>query len=236
MSNNIIEAKQKFEEIGYCTFSLKDFDLEFYELIKDYMFCTSEDNFNDFFTTFRFDSDKIETVFREMESFEVANSKKEEMLQNSDNEKVSQCWFYENKFIDFEKYLVEKRNLKEKNIKKYLQNKITDICKYFYNDTSLESKFNFNELQLTLYNKGCRFQQHIDGVGINFCSIIIYLNENYNKEYGGLLLLNDEQIVPELGKVALMDLETHAARHGVSEVTDGPGRFAILCFPTKIES
>jgi len=233
MNENLIEAKSKFDTIGYCTFSLKDFDLEFYEFIKDYVYCNSNDNFKEFFKTFRFDSTELETIIRDVESFEIADSKKEELLSKYGNHTISQCWYYDFKFDDFEKLLAKKRNSKKKNIREYFENKITDICEYFYQNSSLKENLLLDELQLSLYNKGCRFGQHLDSIGSNYCSIIIYLNEDYKDEYGGLLLLNDEKIVPEIGKVAIMDLEKHQVRHGVSEVISGPGRFAILCFPKK---
>jgi hypothetical protein len=61
--------------------------------------------------------------------------------------------------------------------------------------------------------------------------MILYLNENYNRNDGGLLVFNDELITPELGICAVMDLTKHDIKHGVTKVIGGPGRFAVLSFP-----
>ena len=104
--------------------------------------------------------------------------------------------------------------------------------KYLYDyDDSVE--IDHNELQLTLYNKNCRFTPHKDNPESEYiCTITIYLNENYNKDNGGLLFLDGESITPELGTCAVMDLQTHDIEHGVTEVTAEIGRFALLSFPT----
>ena len=43
-------------------------------------------------------------------------------------------------------------------------------------------------------------------------------------------------ITPEFGICAIMDLTKHDIRHGVTEVIDGDGRFAILSFPKILNS
>jgi Rps23 Pro-64 3,4-dihydroxylase Tpa1-like proline 4-hydroxylase len=85
---------------------------------------------------------------------------------------------------------------------------------------------------LTYYNNKCKFTPHVDEYAVKLCSILVYLNENYDKNNGGLLLLNDEEVIPTFGKCAIMDLSTHHIKHGVSEVIGGIGRYAILSFPT----
>ena len=108
---------------------------------------------------------------------------------------------------------------------------LNDIVKFLY-DLEDGVELSHKELQLTYYNKDCRFVPHTDGpqTGI-LCSMILYLNENYNRDNGGLLVFNDELITPELGICAIMDLTKHDIKHGVTKVVDGPGRFAILSFP-----
>ena len=87
-------------------------------------------------------------------------------------------------------------------------------------------------LTYTMYNKQCYIHKHQDGLSpYKICNILLYLNEDYNRNDGGLLVFNDELITPELGICAVMDLTKHDIRHGVTKVIGGPGRFAILSFP-----
>jgi Rps23 Pro-64 3,4-dihydroxylase Tpa1-like proline 4-hydroxylase len=88
------------------------------------------------------------------------------------------------------------------------------------------------EIQFSYYNKNCRFVPHHDSLETgNICSILIYLNENYDSNNGGLLILGNEEINPIFGRCAIMDLTKHDIRHGVTEVISGDGRYAILSFP-----
>ncbi len=217
MNTNFETAKQHFIEKGYCEFSIKDLDINFYNFLENNLLCDESSNIQHKFYKFRFDSQDLETKYKsETESYIDAREKLEELLNNTDNEKISQSWYYSHDFDEGHRDIIKKG--------------IYNICKYFY-DLSDNQKLNNDELQLTYYDKGCRFTPHHDGVSINLCSMIIYLNKNYNKDNGGLLLLNDEEIVPEFGNVALMDLSKFNISHGVTEVTNGIGRFAILDFP-----
>lgn len=218
MNKNFETAKQHFIEKGYCEFSIKDFDIEFYNFLENNLICDEHNNIQDKFYVFRFDSDNLETRYHsETKSYLDAKTKKEELLNDSNsNLNVSQCWYFSNEFENGHRNVIEEG--------------IYNICKYFY-DLSDDTKLNNNELQLSYYDKGCKFSTHSDGMTVNLCSIIIYLNKNYNKDNGGLLLLNGEEVIPEFGNVALMDLSKHDISHGVTEVIGGPGRYAILDFP-----
>ena len=218
MNNNSTDAKQHFLEHGYCNASLKDIDLEFYNYLEANFVCDEEKNLQNKFYKFRFDASKdFRTKYTsETQSYEDARLKKEELLNSWDTSEISQCWYMYNGFKTSERIII--------------QNGIYNICKYFY-DLPDNNSLNNNELEFSYYDKGCRFHVHKDAATINLCSIIIYLNRNYNKENGGLLLLNGEEIIPEFGNIGFMDLSTHDISHGVTEVTGGPGRYAILSFP-----
>jgi Rps23 Pro-64 3,4-dihydroxylase Tpa1-like proline 4-hydroxylase len=217
MNNSFTDAKEHFLKHGYCNASLKDIDLNFYNFLESKFICNEETNLQNKFSILRFDSDTLNEVYRsESNSFEDACIKKEEFLSSSDDSKISQCWYYSHSIEYFDKVKIAKG--------------IYNICKYFY-DLPEEGSLNNNELQLTYYDKGCRFTPHRDGATINLCSIIIYLNKDYKKENGGLLLLNGEEIIPEFGNIGFMDLSKHNISHGVTEVIGGPGRYAILDFP-----
>lgn len=210
-------AKEHFLQHGYCNASLKDIDLDFYNYLEANFVCDEEKNLKDKFFQFRFDAKDFRTRYiSETQSYEDAKIKKEELLNSYDNEEISQCWYMYNQFKHTERLII--------------QNGIYNICKYFY-DLPDNGSLNNNELELTYYDKGCRFHVHHDAITTNLCSIIIYLNKNYNKENGGLLYLNGEEIIPEFGNIGFMDLSKSDVSHGVSEVIDGPGRYAILSFP-----
>jgi len=217
MNSSFTDAKEHFLKHGYCNASLKDIDLDFYNYLEANFLCDEEKNLQDKFYRFRFDSEKFETrYYSETKSYEDARLKKEEYLNTYSKSKISQCWYGSYELDDKERRIIKRG--------------IYNICNYFY-DLNNENALDNSEAELTYYDKGCKFQEHRDGVSVNLCSIIIYLNKNYKKENGGLLYLNGEEIIPEFGNVGLMDLSKHDIRHGVSEVIDGPGRYAILDFP-----
>jgi Rps23 Pro-64 3,4-dihydroxylase Tpa1-like proline 4-hydroxylase len=218
MNNSFETAKEHFLEHGYCNASLKDIDLDFYNYLEANFLCDEQKNLKDKFFQFRFDAAN-EFRFRytsNTKSHEDAKLKLEELLSSHDGSTTSQCWYMFNGFKQTERIII--------------QNGIYNICKYLYNledNVSLDT----SELELTYYDKGCRFKVHHDAITINLCSIIIYLNKNYNRENGGLLYLNGEEIIPEFGNIGFMDLSKSDISHGVSEVTGDIGRYAILCFP-----
>lgn len=232
MNQFIENAKKEFLDKGYTSFNIKNFDSEFASFIENNLACDYDKNFKECFFEGRFDSETLKTHFKK-ENFEEAEQYRKDLLKEHDwmdgeRPNMTQCWYWSH--IDYvQSYL----NIRDINLKKYIENKIYNILKFFY-EFSDNTELNQDELKFTLYNKDCVFTQHSDGIGVNYCSIIIYLNKNYNKEYGGLLLLNDEYVLPELGTVALMDLSKHNTKHGVSKVLDGPGRYAILSFPVIV--
>ena len=145
--------------------------------------------------------------------------KKEELLADCDDEYLSQCWYFNNNI--------------EPAISTEIRKGIDTIIKYFYGFQAID-RTKSDELSLTYYDEGCLFKPHHDGATENLCSMIIYLNKDYDESNGGLLVLNDGYVVPEFGQCALMDLSTHDIRHGVTKVTGGPGRYAILSFPKPV--
>jgi Rps23 Pro-64 3,4-dihydroxylase Tpa1-like proline 4-hydroxylase len=217
MNINHNDAKEHFIKYGYCNVSLKDIDLDFYNYLEQNFLCNEEKNIQDRLSIIRFDDDKTNEIYHtKPHSFKEARRKKEEFLSSSDSSKINQCWYFSHQITESERIEISKG--------------IYNICKYFY-DLKETDTLNNQELQLTYYDKGCKFISHHDGITINLCSIIIYLNKDYNRENGGLLLLNGEEIIPEFGNIGLMDLSKHDISHGVTEVIGGPGRYAILDFP-----
>ena len=89
----------------------------------------------------------------------------------------------------------------------------------------------------TYYNDGCVLKNHSDGTGTGrICALLIYLNEEYDENDGGILILNNEEkVIPTFGKVAIIDLQSFDTPHMVTKVTGGLGRFALLTFVKKKE-
>ena len=90
---------------------------------------------------------------------------------------------------------------------------------------------------LTLYTKGCLLGGHRDGKPDGYenfqqqkpANILIYLNKDYKKEYGGLFIVDDEEIVPNFADILFLNFtEDSDPFHEVSKVTEDVSRFALL--------
>ena len=90
---------------------------------------------------------------------------------------------------------------------------------------------------LTLYTKGCLLGGHRDGKPDGYenfqqqkpANILIYLNKDYKKEYGGLFIVDDEEIVPNFADILFLNFtEDSDPFHEVSKVTEDVNRFALL--------
>jgi hypothetical protein len=67
--------------------------------------------------------------------------------------------------------------------------------------------------------------------------MLIYLNEDYDAQDGGYLVLNNtEKVIPTFGRVAIIDLQTFDIPHMVTKVTGGIGRYALLSFVKPAEN
>ena len=116
------------------------------------------------------------------------------------------------------------------------ENYIKNIVRYFF-DFDESQDYTLFAPAISYYDKGCLLGNHSDGTGTGrICSLLIYLNEEYDENDGGILILNNEEhIVPTFGRVAIIDLQSFDIPHQVTKVTGGIGRFAILTFVKKIE-
>lgn len=90
---------------------------------------------------------------------------------------------------------------------------------------------------LTLYTKGCLLGGHKDGKPDGYerfpqqkpSNVLIYLNKEYKKEYGGLFIVDDEEIVPNFTDILFLNFtEDSDPFHMVSEVVKDINRFALL--------
>ena len=247
---NIKEAKEKLKKDGYTSFELKDFDEEFYNFLLP-LKCNEEKNLKNYYTHLRGDGgfhleeyredtskDKIK-IQTDFESFENAFKKKNEivhMLKTDSNCMMSQLWYYCNlsSIIPPDTTNVDRYTTKEpvSKFEKYVYN----ITKHFF-DFEDTQEFCLFAAMSTYYDEGCMLANHGDGTGTGrICAMLIYLNEEYDENDGGILILdNEEKVIPTFGKVAIIDLQSFDIQHQVTKVTGGIGRFALLTFVKKKE-
>ena len=227
---SIQEAKEKLKKDGCTFFNLKDFDEEFYDFLLR-LKCNEETNLKSKMNHLRLDieggitnipSKKVQ-IQHKFDSFEEANNAAELAIKDcyETNKSVTfmQYWYYNDL----------RTLLGNTGINTY-NNGIFNIVNYLY-DINV-SKLSTHSSQLTYYKKDCFLTRHSDGYGTGrICALLIYLNESYNEEDGGILILNNNQkIVPTFGTVAIIDLQSFDIPHEVTKVLDGIGRYACISF------
>jgi hypothetical protein len=229
-------------------FNLEDLNSELFKKLKRYLMCNEESNLQSCFKNLRADlkyvkSNKELFVDREYGSYEKANIKKNELIDllkfknvlGDDDLKLTgdQIWYFAhtneirlNKNFDkaFDGFL-----------EKFLKDTYEEIVRYFF-DFPTEQQFS-HHIEFTYYDNGCFLKNHSDGTGTGrICACLIYLNEDYNFDDGGYLVLqNTEKVLPKIGNVAIIDLQSFDIPHMVTEVTGGIGRYACLNFIRKAE-
>ena len=232
----LLEAKKSLSLNGYCDFDLKDFNEDFYNLFLSIKYEESDTNYLDEFTVVRFDmhDDTTDTHIQSRDvfnNFKEANTKKLEILNSFDKEYMAQLWLQS-----------QATPYADNNA---FPNVYYRILEYFYGKN--EETVNCG-LQWTCYSEDCFLKDHNDGQGDtyqNTCAILIYLNEEWEEEWGGNLILrntkntNDKNIsykvVPKFGKVAIIDLETFDTSHAVETVIGNHNRCTLLAFATAKE-
>jgi len=61
--------------------------------------------------------------------------------------------------------------------------------------------------------------------------VLIYLNEEYDENNGGVLILNtNEKVLPKIGNIAILDLSSFDIEHQVTEVIGEQNRYCVLSF------
>ena len=107
------------------------------------------------------------------------------------------------------------------------------IFSKYYSIDATTVKHNFMH---TLFNKDCFIKDHTDGGDSDrIAGLLIYLNEDYDKNNGGCLIVTDTQagdeieVVPELGRVVVLDYTKNQIPHEVTRVIEGE-RYAICNF------
>lgn len=229
----IQESKEKLQKEGYTWFELPELNTEFYNWLLQFK-CNDEVNIKDKILGLRADmintktNDK--TQYREdFETHSEANEKITELFGLMSNNEVKswQLWY----FSDFYSAV------KDEEDRLKFENYVKSLMMYFF-DFDETQEFTLFAPQFTYYDVGCHLENHSDGTGTGrVCALLIYLNETYDEKDGGVLILNNEEkVIPTLGRVAIIDLQTFDIPHMVTKVIDGPGRYALLSFVKKKEN
>lgn len=215
----------RLKKQGYSWCELSDVNPEFYNWLLP-LKCNKEKNLKKFINELRIDmhnkeipSNQIKETF---ENYDDAFKRKMEIINEyKDISNFYQIWYYTDLNRVFRPF-----NLEKDDYRKH----ITNIVSYFYN---MDKDKKYVDMSFcTYYDKGCHLENHSDGTGTGrICALLIYLNEEYDENNGGILVLNNnEKIIPTFGKVAIIDLQNFDIQHMVTEVVDGIGRYALLSF------
>jgi Rps23 Pro-64 3,4-dihydroxylase Tpa1-like proline 4-hydroxylase len=234
---NVEEAKSQLKLKGYCQFNLQDLNKNLYDKLKNSHMCNSEKNFKEKFNSVRADfrmDGIIKRVQNDYKSYQDAKEVIDDLLQKyntAEIDSLSQIWYrtsidklYDTNNSTFETY---------QDHAEFINDMYNEIVYTMYDNHKGDELTHM--LDYTYYDKGCRLDNHSDGSGTGrICACLIYLNENYDQNDGGCLVLNNtELILPIIGNVAIIDLEKFNVPHAVTEVTGGIGRYAMLSFSSK---
>lgn len=236
---NLVEAKESLFKNGYCDFDLKEFSEESYNEFLRIKYNTSDTEYLKRFIRVKFDFHdgdnnvhiQTQNVFK---SFADANAEKDRLLNSYNEELAAQIWLISN-------------NTPTEMYNQLVSQTYYKILEHFYNQTENDVRL---VLQWTCYSEGCFLRDHNDGQGDvyqNTCAILIYLNDEWEEEWGGNLLLRNTKlahssdiktaykVVPKFGKVAVIDLEVFDTAHAVEKIIGDHNRITLLAFATQKE-
>jgi hypothetical protein len=227
------EIKQKLRTTGYCHFHISEFDEKYEEGFKKYAIGNDDSEYKKLMSGVRLD-----ITNRELLSDMIIS----DMFDSNGNSKMySVGTFEEGERI---KDYIRNTHLKEDifqlwhwnagdskmEVENYYKPYFEKFARYFY-DVDAFQQLKFNS-QFTMYSNRCFLQNHKDGkVDGRLCVVLIYLNEEYDKTDGGLLILNsNEEVLPKIGNVAILDLGEFDIEHQVTEVIGNKNRYCVLSF------
>jgi hypothetical protein len=230
----IEESKNLLKTKGYTSFNLKDFNEDYYNKLLPFK-CNESNNLKKFLNGLRADGDagKINVQKDDYNSFEEAEAEKNKLVEKYfSNKKEKSAGFaqiyYQNHFNRIFENVTG--NPLESSSSNYYKNMIDEITRYYFDlDESIKLD---KPTSATYYDVDCVLAKHSDGTGTGrICAMLIYLNEEYDTNDGGLLILDEYYtVVPLFGNIAIIDLQSFDVKHEVTKVTGGLGRFALLSF------
>lgn len=226
----IEESKIFLKEKGYTSFNLKNFNLDYYNLLLPFK-CNETHNLKKELKGLRAHYSKNNINKDSYNSFEEAEFEKTELVKNMDNIDPKSLGFHQIYYQYHFGPVFHNVTGKSPDFNPFYKKIISDIIRYYFDiDESIE--LTSASTYLTYYDNGCVLDNHSDGTGTGrICALLIYLNEDYKKDDGGILILENEyDVLPIFGNVAIIDLQSYDIQHAVSKVTGGIGRYAILSF------
>lgn len=227
------EIKNNLKENGYCQFHISDFDMRYEDGFKKHMIGADDSEYkklmsgvrldiknrdiiNDIVLSDLFDNDGNSKIY-DAESYENAESIRNYIVDNYKKDDIFQIWHW---------------NASDMNmgVEGYYKPYFDKMVRYFY-DLDSDTKLKFNS-QFTMYGKNCFLQNHKDGfVDGRLCVILIYLNEEYNEDNGGILILQQkERVLPKFGNIAILDLQSFDVEHEVTQIIGNQNRYCVLSF------
>lgn len=228
----IEEAKNLLKTKGYTSFNLKDFNSEYYDYLLPFK-CNEQSNLKQHIKGLRADYPGCNYQKDTYKTFEEAEAEKNQMIKNLSKYETghfSQIYYQSSFNPIFEKFT----GIDSGNNPMY-NHIISNITKHFFDlDESIKLGA---PTTITYYDKECMLARHSDGTGTGrVCAMLIYLNEEYDENDGGILVLGNEyRVLPVFGNVAIIDLQSFDILHEVTKVTGGLGRFALLSFVKRKE-
>lgn len=189
---------------------------------------------NDGFITFDIDNDLLETIYNQSINNESFNLFKVSHNSIAENTEVNKQDFNQHEIL-------KSKFIKDDNLEQIWHWKVdnsTTIKKLLYQVFSECYDYDYDELNImasvTLFTKDCFINEHNDGKDPNrIAGILIYLNKNYDEKNGGCLSLKGETtIVPEYGRVVVIDYTQNTVQHAVTKVIKND-RKAICAFIHK---
>lgn len=227
------ELKHKLRTEGYCHFNISDFDAKYEEGFKKHKIGVDDSQYKKLMSGVRLDvtnrdllsdmiisdmyDDRGESKMYNAGTFEEGDTIKNYIRNTHLKEDIFQIWHWNAKDINM-------------SVENYYKAYFDKMVRYFY-DVEPSQQLKFNS-QFTMYSNGCFLQNHKDGkVDGRLCVILAYLNEEYDEENGGLLVLNtNEKILPKIGNIAILDLGEFDIEHQVTEVVGNQNRYCVLSF------
>jgi Rps23 Pro-64 3,4-dihydroxylase Tpa1-like proline 4-hydroxylase len=193
-----------------------------------------EELLNNGYISFDIDNELLETIYNESIDNESFN-----LVKVSHNSIAEDTYVNKQNFHQHEKLkinFIQDDNLEQ--IWHWKEDKSDTIQKLLYQVFSEYYDYKFDELiiysSVTLFTQGCFINEHNDGKDPNrIAGILIYLNKDYDETNGGCLILeNETKVVPEYGRVVIIDYTQNTVQHSVTTVLEND-RKAICAFIHK---
>jgi len=215
-----------------------EFDLTQYESLKEelnelYIFCQNEEIYKNLIyrgvKTEFFNGEHDIMKFDSYQNLVTTYKKVDEFISLNPNHQYAQLSLFAHD-LKWENY---------PNIHKFILEKVYDV----YDDLIITEYPTFKSVRLTkigdplptMYKMGGFLSPHQDGkpavkqMFTKPANILIYLNKNYKKEYGGCFVVDGVEVLPEYGKMVFLNFKNDSdPEHSVSIVKEDINRIALL--------